>query len=335
MRRLSWSWPLLVSGAVLVTSAASVDSQTGDPNAQSNPYRLVINWAQLPGEMKWGQVIAFDFDRDGNVFVFHRNDPGILKFSPAGKLLASWGAGMFVQAHSLTVDRAGDIWVTDSGAQDGKGAQVFKFDRTGKLLMTLGKAGVSAEGPDTFLAPTAVVVAASGDVFIADGHGAARPGQNHRILKFSKDGRFIKAWGGTGAGQGQLNDPHALALDAQGRLFVADRTNRRVQVFDQDGRFIAAWPQFGHPENVYIRNDVLYVSDSNSRPETPYRRGIRVGSVRDGSVQYFIPEESYRPDQMATSGPVGLGVDTSGVIYAADVGAVVGFDRMVKKYVRP
>ncbi len=322
---------LLAAGSGLFSVAAQT---ANEPNAQPNPYRLQMNWAKLPAGIEWGQVIAFDFDRDGNVYVFHRSDPGILKFRPDGTLLKSWGSGMFVQAHSLIVDRFGFIWVSDSGVKDGKGAQVMKFDAEGKLLMTIGKAGVSAEGNDTFLAPTWVAVAANGDVFVSDGHGAARDGMNHRILKFNKDGRFIKAWGGTGTAPGQLNDPHGLAMDSQGRIFVADRTNRRVQVFDQDGKFIAAWPQFGAPENVYIKDDVLYVSDSNSRPESPYKRGIRVGSAKDGAVRFFIPEESYSPTQQATSGPVGLGVDARGVIYAADVGTTVGFDKMLKKYVR-
>jgi hypothetical protein len=106
---------------------------------------------------------------------------------------------------------------------------------------------------------------------------------------------------------------------------------------------LGAWTQFGVPENLFITaDDALYVSDSNSGPNptndvynaSPYTRGIRVGSARDGSVRYFIPEESYAPTQQATSGPVGLGVDARGVIYAADVGATVGFDRMMKQYVR-
>jgi sugar lactone lactonase YvrE len=134
-----------------------------------------------------------------------------------------------------------------------------------------------------------------------------------------------------------LNDPHGIAMDSKGRLFVADRGNKRVDVFDQDGRFLAAWPQFGVCENIYItRDDTLYVSDSNSSTvnNSPYKRGIRVGGAKDGVVKYFIPEESYDPSQRATSGPVGLGADMKGNIYAADVGATVGFDRMMKKYIR-
>jgi sugar lactone lactonase YvrE len=331
----------LTEFALVLTSLAAltggvVHSQSVEPNSQPNPYRLVLNWAQLPSAMKWGQVIAFDFDRDGDVYVFHRNDPGILRFSPSGKLLKSWGTGMFVMPHSVTVDRFGNIWASDADVKEGKGGQVFKFDKDGNVLLTLGKAGVRAEGRDTFVAPTWAVVAGNGDVFVSDGHGQPRDGLNHRIVKFSKDGTFIKAWGKTGAGPGELNDPHGLALDSQGRIFVADRGNKRVQIFDQDGRYLAEWKQFSTPENIYItRDDTLYVSDSNSSATNnpPYKRGIRVGSAKDGTVRYFIPEESYDPTQAVTSGPVGLGVDAQGNIYAADVGTTVGFDRMVKKYI--
>jgi sugar lactone lactonase YvrE len=235
------------------------------------------------------------------------------------------------------VDRSGNIWTSDADVKNGKGGQVFKFDKDGKLLLSIGQAGARAEGPDTFVAPTWVVVAGNGDVFVSDGHGQPRDGLNHRIVKFSKDGKFIKAWGKTGAGPGELNDPHGLALDSQGRLFVADRGNKRVQIFDQEGKFLAAWKQFSTPENIYItKDDTLYVSDSNSSAtnNAPFKRGIRVGSAKDGTVQYFIPEESYDPSQSTSSGPVGLGVDAKGDIYAADVGATVGFDKMVKKYVR-
>jgi len=333
---------LIVLIATFGWADAGVRSQSANvPNSQPNPYRLILGWAQLPTSITWGQVIAFDFDRDGNVYAFHRSEPAILKFSPDGKLLKSWGEGIFVQAHGLTVDRFGFIWTADSDAKDGKGGQVLKWDANGKLLMSLGRTGVLRESAtgETFVGPTGVAVAANGDIFVTDGHNPAQHG-THRVLKFSKDGRFIKAWGAkTGSANGEVNDPHGIAIDSRGRLFVADRGNRRIEVFDQNGGFIASWPQFGSCENVYIgRDDTIYVTDSNSGSarfsDAPYKRGIRVGRVKDGSVISFIPEESYNPAQQATSGPVALGVDANGTIYAADVGATVGLDKMMKKYVR-
>jgi sugar lactone lactonase YvrE len=344
IRRRVYSYPRRAQGmrdtlaaivlALAVLSSGRADTQSIiEPNSQPNPYKLVMNWAELPADMKWGQVIAFDIDRDGNIYVFHRNDPGILKFSPAGKLLKSWGEGLFVQAHGITVDRFGFIWTADSDAKDGKGGQVLKWDANGRLLMALGKKGVLEESPtgEAFVGPTGVAVAANGDIFVTDGHNPAQHG-NHRVVRFSKEGKFIRSWGNhTGSANGEVDDPHGIAMDSRGRLFVADRGNRRIDLFDQDGRFLEAWTQFGTPENIYITSDdTLFLTCSanpGGRNPTPYQRGIRVGSAKDGSVKYFIPDDG-------AAGPVGLGADTKGNIYAADVGMTVGFDKMMKKYVR-
>jgi DNA-binding beta-propeller fold protein YncE len=121
-----------------------------------------------------------------------RSEPPILKFDAAGKLLASWGAGMFAYPHGATIDPDGNLWVADARGEGGKGHQVFKFSPTGQVLLTLGKAGVSGSGPDLFDQPTDVAVALSGDVFVTDSH---RNGKNNRIVHFTRDGRFVKELG--------------------------------------------------------------------------------------------------------------------------------------------
>ena len=174
--------------------------------------------------------------------------------------MKSFGAGLFVFPHGIHVDRDGNVWVTDAQGRDGKGHQVFKFSPEGKVLMTLGKAGVAGNGPDTFNAPSSVLVAPNGDIFVGDGHGG---NTNSRIVKFAKDGKFIKTWGKKGTAPGEFDTPHALAMDLRGRLFVGDRNNNRIQIFDQDGKFIDQWAQFSRPSGVYIdSNDVIYVADS-------------------------------------------------------------------------
>jgi len=225
--------------------------------------------------------------------------------------VTSFGAGMFVSPHGIHVDRQGNIWLVDGAAKDAKGDQVFKFSPQGKVLMTLGKAGVAGDGPDTFGPPSDILVAPNGDIFVADGHGG---NTNARIVKFSKDGKFVKTWGKKGSGPGEFDTPHSLAMDSTGRLFVADRGNSRIQIFDQDGKFLAEWKQFGRPSGIYIdRNDVLYAADTQSdeKINPGYKRGIRVGSAKDGKVTALIPDAD--PDGTGE----GVAADADGNIYGA------------------
>jgi len=155
--------------------------------------------------------------------------------------------------------------------------------------MILGKPGMPGEGPGTFDGPSDVAVAQNGDIYVADGHGGTT---NDRIVKFSKDGKFIKAWGKHGKAQGEFDTPHGIALDSAGRVFVADRANNRIQIFDPDGNLLTDWKQFGRPNSVFIdENDMIYVTDSQSTPtNNPGSwQGIRIGSAKDGKVIAFIP----------------------------------------------
>jgi sugar lactone lactonase YvrE len=236
---------------------------------------------------------------------------------------------MFLFPHGMYVDREGNVWVTDSHGGDGKGHQVIKFSPEGKVLLTLGKAGVSGDGPDTFNQPSDVVVAPNGDIFVADGHDR---NTNARIVKFSKDGKFIKTWGKLGSAPGEFNTPHALAFDSRGRLFVGDRENNRIQIFDQDGKFLDQWTQFSRPSGIYIdKNDIIYVADSesNTTRHPGWKRGIRVGSAKDGTVTAFIPDPEPDPDHSMTSGSEGVAADGKGAIFGAEVGP-----KALKKYVK-
>jgi len=336
-------------GAMMAVAALATASALAEapPNSQPNPFRTVENWFKLPAGRMWGSTSAVDIDRDGtSIWVAERcganscagkMDPPILKFDQSGTLVKSFGGGMFVFPHGIAVDKDGNIWVTDGQGRDGKGHQVFKFSPDGEVLMTLGKAGVAGDGPDTFNQPDDVAIAPNGDIFVSDGHTPAMG--NARVMKFAKDGKFIKQWGRHGSGPGEFEVPHALAFDSRGRLFVGDRANNRIQIFDQDGNFIDQWKQFSRPSGVYIDNhDVIYVTDSESTDKPGYgynpgwRRGIRVGSAKDGSVAAFIPDPlSPTTDGKlpATSAAEGVAADAAGNVYGAEVGP-----KTLKKYAR-
>ncbi|MGH7502680.1 MAG: peptidyl-alpha-hydroxyglycine alpha-amidating lyase family protein [Longimicrobiales bacterium] len=304
-----------------------------------NPYRVADEaFGQLPGGRDYGATSAVDVGPDGRtIWVAERcgensciGKPGlttIFQFDLEGRLLKEFGAGLFAWPHGMDVDASGNVWVTDAVGfveeqPEGLGHVIYKFSPDGELLMTLGRKGVAGDGTDTFNQPSDVLVAPNGDIFVVDGHGA---GGNNRVMKFASDGRFVKQWGSTGEADGQFRDPHALAMDSQGRLFVGDRANSRIQIFDQEGNHIATWKQFGRPSGLFIdQNDVLYSADSesNDRRNPGVKRGIYIGSARTGELTAFIPDTADPNDgpSSGTSGAEGVAVDGLGNIYGAEVG---------------
>ncbi|MBI1872945.1 MAG: hypothetical protein HYS05_03530 [Acidobacteria bacterium] len=342
---------VLLAFVVVFAAGAHTQSTVQPVNDLPNPYQTVENYFKLPEGRTWGSTSAVDIDRDGkSIWVAERcganscvgsNLPPILKFDESGKLARSFGAGMFLFPHGIHVDRDGNVWITDAQGpdgkdprRDGKGHQVVKFSPDGKVLMALGKAGAAGNGPDTFNEPNDVVTAPNGDIFVGDGHSGqnrnAKPETNARIVKFTKDGKYIKEWGKLGSGPGEFRTPHSLAFDSKGRLFVADRGNLRLQIFDQEGTFLEEWKQFSRLSGIFIdKNDMLYGVDSESSDANHpgWKRGLRIGSVRDGKVMYFVPDPEKNPT--GTSAAEGVAADAAGNIYGAEVGP-----RAVKKYVK-
>jgi len=346
------------------------------PNSYPNPYVTIENFFKLPEGRQWGSTSAVDVDKNGHVWIAERcggNDctgktvDPILEFdAKTGKLIRSFGANMFLFPHGICVDKQGNVWITDGHGNGKIGHDVIKFSPDGRVLMTLGKPGVAGDGPDTFNEPNDVAIAPNGDIFVGDGHNIGTG--NARVIKFSKDGKFIKQWGGHGSGPGQFEVPHGLAFDSKGRLFVADRGNNRIQIFDQEGTFIAEWKQFGRPSGIFIdKKDVLYATDSESQEvrapanaargnqgkqgkqgkgggragggfnadyglNPGFQRGIRIGSAKDGTVTAFIPDPQ-QPDannrRPITSAAEGVAADSKGNVYGAEVGP-----RDVKKYAK-
>ncbi len=327
----------------LITLASLLGGVSHAQNSAPNPYRTVENWAKLPAGRIWGATSAIFPANDGktiwiaercgaNLCVDSDLDP-VMLFDQEGNVLKSFGSGMITWPHGIFVDADDNVWIADAvgyaPVPDGVGHTVMKFSPDGELLMRLGKEGVAGDGNDVFSKPSDVLVAPNGDIFVADGH---EPDGNNRIVKFDSEGNYLMQWGEAGGDHGQFRDPHALALDSAGRLFVGDRGNSRIQIFTQDGEHLATWTQFGRPSGLYIDdNDMLYSADSesNARRNTGWKRGIRIGSVKDGFVTAFIPDPEPDQDNSGTSAAEGVAVDAEGNIYGAEVGP-----RAVKKYVR-
>jgi sugar lactone lactonase YvrE len=367
----------VVVAALAVTPYAqgSKDTLPPKPSTLPNPYRLVPDWPTLPASMKgpqghkWGEVIRVHLGPDGNVWVFQRcfydkpagdatclnrgeANPPILEFNPAGRLLKGFGVGLFAHPHGFTVDKDGNIWTTDTNdaetilgmpAKNAQGVtmgqEVLKISPTGKVLMTIGREGVAGNGPYTFDRPAGVAIAPNGDIFVADGHS---PNQfkSARVVKYSPDGTFIKAWGQMGSEPGNFRDPHDICVGgSKGYVYVADRQNNRIQVFDQNGNFIAAWKQFGQPSSVYVdKYDNIFVGatyqsggESVTGPTTGANdRGIVIGNAITGELRYFIPDPGDLSKMTDTgTSASGIAEDDQGNIYAADVG-----ENNLRKYVK-
>ena len=394
MLRVDRSWVTLgATFAVAAVAGVTLWAQAAPPpptNDLPNPYQTVEGFFKMPEGRTWGSTSAVDVSPDSKIiWVAERCGANscwdatagktsasdiVLKFDQAsGKLLGSFGAGMFIFPHGIHVDRQGNVWVTDG--QDNLprrrpgqpadaplpappekviGHQVYKFSPEGKLLLTLGKPGGNQPGqppdPGSFYQPNDVITYPNGDILVAEGHG----GTHARLAKFDSSGKFLMEFGKRGPGlEGEFDQPHGLAFDSKGRLFVADRSNNRIQILDPATfKTLDTWYQFSRLSGIFIKDDIIYGADSESGSVSPphymWKRGIRIGSARDGKVTGFIPDPSHNGltyemvdgkvvAKMAdgskppggTLAAEGVAVDAQGNIYGAEVGP-----RKVQKYIK-
>jgi sugar lactone lactonase YvrE len=327
----------LSSGAALAQKKDIVDPAS-KPLPNPNPV-VIKNWGELPDNRKWGSTAGVDIGPDGQVWAYDRCgayalaggcdtspvDP-VLKFDRStGKPLVHFGKGLFVLPHGLHVDKEGNVWVTDSqgNKEKTKGHQVIKFSPDGKVLLKLGKPGIAGSGPDTFNEPCDIITAPNGDIYVSDGHSGQNqnppPGSTGRIMKFTKDGKFIKEWGKVGSGPGEFRTPHALAWDSKGRLFVADRGNHRIQIFDAEGKLLDTYYQFGRVSGLFItKDDTLYAIDSESEADNHpnWKTGVRIGKATKDEVTAFIPP--HETGEFYGEAGEGVAVDAEGNVYAAE-----------------
>ncbi len=294
-------------GTLAVTTIA-MGAIGGARVREAGAYQRVDHWGQLPAGTTWGVMTAVGVDASDNVYAFQRDEPSskVMVFDAQGKYLRTWGENTFTYPHGLRVLRDGSVWLTDRQSQ-----QIFRFDPTGTLLLTIGRKGVAGDNDskDAFNGVSDVVMAPDGDLFASDGEGG-----NNRVVKLTKDGAFIKSWGTKGAGQGQLSTPHCIAMDAKGRVWVCDRGNKRMQIFDQEGQYVGQVADVGTPVSIaFGRDDTAYVA--SGAPENMVTILGPDGRVRE------------RIDGFDT--PHGIAVDSTAAIYVAE-----SFGKAILKYAR-
>jgi DNA-binding beta-propeller fold protein YncE len=299
-------------------------------------YRLVEEWpkqvksaAGTPaGPWNFIQVPGIAVESDtGRVIVLHRGAEPLLEFDPAGNFQRSWGNGLFsfgkvmaiapadrvpggagysavygpagcdsCGAHAVRVDPQGNVWLVDACAH-----VVYKTDRRGQVIKTLGRKGVSGTGRGEFNLPTDIAFAPDGSLYVSDGYASAR------VVKFSARGEYLLQFGKRGTGPGEFGLPHNLAVDAQGRVYVTDRDNRRIEVFDSGGKFLLQWPTANGVSGLFLTKEqrlwagsTLYELDGKALGRLPMgdagAHGIAVGTqgevylgLLSGKVQKFVP----------------------------------------------
>ena len=273
------------------------------------PYHVVPGWAHLPAGWNFGEVSAVDVDKEDNVWVFNRGVHPVIKFDKSGKFLQSWPEVTMKRSHGLRVDGDGNIWTVDVDAH-----RVIKWTPDGRILMVIGGPGGTPGDNNSLYAfnlPANITFAPNGDFFVADGYG------NSRVIKFNKDGEFLAKWGSKGAGDGEFDLVHDVALDGQGRLYVADRNNRRVQIFNENGKFEGKWTDLGQPEGLYYvkSDDAIYMCDGGSGKDLENHRIIKVNL--EGKVLGVL--SSFGKVAGKLDVPHYIAVDSKGAIYVAEI----------------
>jgi DNA-binding beta-propeller fold protein YncE len=279
-------------------------------------YELIRDFLKLPNGESFGLVSRVATDSQDRVYVFQRKNPPVVVFDREGNYLGAWGSGAVTDPHGLKiVDDV--IYTTDRSDSVAK-----SFTLDGKPLLELGQRGVHSDtgctgapwlalraaGP--FNHPTEMISHPNGDIYVTDGY------RNSRVHRFTRDGQLVKSWGTPGKAKGEFHLPHSIAIDSDGKLYVADRANKRIQIFSADGDFLDMWTGMGGPNDITRGKDgTFYIAEQEDGDKPAYV------CVRDAKGTVLARMESRHVH--------GVGVDSHGDIYAG-----LTQDRSVDKFIR-
>ena len=262
-------------------------------------YRVMPDFFHAPDGMTVGEASGVALNSKGHIFLFQRAKPMLIEYDEHGTYVRSLGEGLFTHPHGLRIDDEDNLWTTDDGSH-----LVLKLSPAGHVLLVLGRKDLAAEADWLFNQPTDIAFGKNGEVYVSDGYG------NSRVMKFDREGNFLKAWGKYGTGPGEFNLPHSIAIDHQGNVYVGDRENKRIQVFDAEGNFLKEWTGIGYPYGLFITPDQhIWMVDGG------YDRILELD--QNGKILGAFGEPGHAPGQFAWGHFLAVGKDKK--IYVADV----------------
>ena len=263
------------------------------------PYRVVPDFFKFPKGMIQGEAAGVAVNSMGHIYLFQRTKPMLSEYDEKGEYIQSIGEGLFVHPHGLRIDAHDNLWTTDDGNN-----LVLKLSPLGQVLLVLGRINTPAEADWLFNKPADVAFGKSGEIYVADGYG------NSRVVKFDRNGNYIKSWGKYGTGTGEFNLPHTVAVDKQARVYVGDRENQRIQIFDADGNFLKQWTGIGYPYGLVITPDQhVWMTDGG------YDRVVELD--QNGTILGAFGEPGHQSGQMAWAHFMAVAPD--GKVIVADV----------------
>ncbi len=295
-------------------------------------YQVDPAWPKRPEGVAWGAMPGVAVDGQDNVWIFTRAVPPVQVYQASdGAFVRSFSEKEIKTAHHIKIDHDGNIWLADIGRH-----LVMQFSPGGQLLRRLGTPDESGQDRTHFNMPTDMAITPAGDVVISDGYG------NNRVVHYDSSGKFVKAWGKLGTKPGEFSLPHAIALDSQGRLFVADRNNVRVQVFDQSGKLLDVWSNVVTPWGFCMMpNDDVWVCGSSPMTWVQNAKEPLGCPPKDQLFARFTPAGKLVQIWMVPKGTDGneqpgdlnwvhgMALDSQGNIYAGDI-----IGKRIQKFVR-